>query len=50
MAFKDKTVEELYQELGRVERERDAKGPTHPDYKLAEIMAHSIRKAIAEKE
>lgn len=50
MSFKDKSIEELYDQLAKVERERDGKGPKHPDYKLADIPAKSIRKAIKEKE
>lgn len=48
--YGDKTLEELYAELSRVERERDAKGQKHPDYQHANIMAECIRKDIARKQ
>ncbi|WP_164503709.1 hypothetical protein [Pleionea sediminis] len=49
MSFDDKTLDEMYTELERVERERDAKGRNHPDYPLAEIMVKSIQKSIDKK-
>lgn len=49
MAFGDKTLEELYEQLRKVERERDAKGPRHPDFRQTQIMIDSIRKAIKRK-
>lgn len=49
-AFNDKSLEELYAERSRVERERDAKGPSHPEYKMAGILIASIDKTIKERQ
>jgi len=49
MSFNNKTLDEMYKELERVESERDAKGRKHPDYPLAEIMVKSIQKSIDKK-
>ncbi len=46
MSFENQTIEDLYEQLTKVKRERDAKGPEHPDYKLADEMVRSIKKAI----
>lgn len=50
MVYSDKTIDQMNEDLRRVERERDSKGRKHPDYKHANLMIEEIRKAIAEKE
>jgi hypothetical protein len=49
MSTKEKTLDELYQELKRVQKEQDAKGRNHPDHPLGEVMIKSIRKSIDRK-
>jgi len=49
MSFDDKTLDEMYKELERIERERDAKGRNHPDYPFAEALIKSIQKSIDSK-
>lgn len=50
MTFENKSLEETYKELSRVERERDAKGEKHPNYPHACAMVLAIKKAITEKD
>lgn len=50
MPFKDKTLDEMYEQLAKVEREREAKGRSHPEYEMAGIMIESIKRAIEEKQ
>ena len=49
MSLEDLSIEEMQSKLVQAECERDAKGPKHPDYKMACIMVNSIRNAIKEK-
>lgn len=49
MPLEDLSIEEMQSKLDQAEREPDAIGPKHPDYKMACIMVKSIRNAIKEK-
>ena len=49
MSFENKSISEIETEIIRQKRERDAKGPKHPDYGPAGVMIRSLESSLEKK-